>query len=320
MILRSLATLVAATALLAGVAAPARAADAAAPLHISVYNPGEKSLFPVSSEIVTGRTGAILIDAQFQRNDAEALVSQIKATGKPLKLVYISHSDPDYYFGLDTIRAAFPNVRILATPQTVAAIRANKDSKLAYWGPILKDNAPRALVVPDALDGDTLTLDGQTLRIVGLDGPAPDRTVVSIPSAHAVVGGIPVAANIHVWIADTQTPASRANWLKTLDHIAALRPHRVVPGHYLPNPNGSAPDTLASVRFTRDYLKAFEVEAARAPDSAALIAAMKKRYPGLADESSLELSAKVIKGEMQWPAPANDAATPTAAADAPPAH
>ena len=49
-----------------------------------------------------------------------------------------------------------------------------------------------------------------------------------------------------------------------------------------------------------DYIKAFDVETAKAKDSAALIAAMKKRYPKLADESSLELSAKVAKGEMQW--------------------
>jgi len=74
-----------------------------------------------------------------------------------------------------------------------------------------------------------------------------------------------------------------------------------VPGHYLPNANGSAPYSLASVKFTRDYLKAFEVEAAKAKDSGALIAAMKKRYPKLEDASSLELGAKVIKGEMKWP-------------------
>ena len=75
----------------------------------------------------------------------------------------------------------------------------------------------------------------------------------------------------------------------------------MVPGHYLPNANGSAPYSLASVKFTRDYLKAFEVEAAKAKDSGALIVAMKKRYPKLEDASSLELGAKVIKGEMKWP-------------------
>ncbi|SMF99650.1 MBL fold metallo-hydrolase [Burkholderia singularis] len=279
-------------------------ASAAAPLAVDVYNPGAKGIFPVSSEIVTGKTEAILVDAQFQRSDATALVDKIKASGKTLKAVYISHSDPDYYFGLDTIHTAFPNAKIVATPQTVAAIQASKDGKLAYWGPILKDNAPKSLIVPQPLDGNTLTIDGEKLQIVGLDGPTPDRTFVWIPSARTVAGGIPVAANIHVWIADTQTPLSRANWLATLERIDSLKPARVIPGHFLPNADGSLPFTTASVAFTRDYLKAFDQEAARAKDSATLITAMETRYPALGAKPSLEMSAKVIKGEMPWPAPA----------------
>ena len=276
-------------------------AQAAQPLRLDVYNPGAKSMFPVSSEIVTGQTDAVLIDAQFQRNDAEALVQKIKATGKKLTTVYISHSDPDYYFGLDVIQAAFPDAKIVATPQTVAAIQASKDGKLAHWGPILKDNAPKALVVPQPLAGDSIELEGRKIQVVGLDGPTPERSFAWIPSLKAVVGGIPVSANIHVWVADTQTPESRRDWIKTLGRIEALHPKTVVPGHYLPNANGSAPYSLASVKFTRDYLRAFEAEAAKAKDSTALVAAMKKRYPKLQDVSSLELGAKVIKGEMKWP-------------------
>jgi len=71
----------------------------------------------------------------------------------------------------------------------------------------------------------------------------------------------------------------------------------VVPGHFAQG----APLNIESVRFTRDYLKAFDQEATAAADSAALVAAMKQRYPELDDTSSLELSAKVIKGEMKWP-------------------
>ena len=56
------------------------------------------------------------------------------------------------------------------------------------------------------------------------------------------------------------------------------------------------------MKFTADYLKTFEREAAKAKDSAALVAAMKQHYPSLGQVSSLELSAKVIKGEMKWPA------------------
>ncbi|NVM91167.1 glyoxylase-like metal-dependent hydrolase (beta-lactamase superfamily II) [Variovorax sp. SG517] len=290
-----------ASALALGFSLSAQAAETAPALKLDVYNPGAKSMFPVSSEIVTGQADAVLIDAQFQRNDAEALVQKIKATGKKLTTVYISHSDPDYYFGLDVIQAAFPDAKIVATPQTVAAIQASKDGKLAHWGPILKDNAPKALVVPQPLAGDSIELEGRKIQVVGLDGPTPERSFAWIPSLKAVVGGIPVSANIHVWVADTQTPESRRDWIRTLGRIEALHPKTVVPGHYLPNANGSDPYSLASVKFTRDYLKAFEAEAAKAKDSTALIAAMKKRYPKLEDASSLELGAKVIKGEMKWP-------------------
>jgi glyoxylase-like metal-dependent hydrolase (beta-lactamase superfamily II) len=279
----------------AGLAGAATLVHAAAPLKMEVYNPGEKSVFPVSSEIISGEHEVVLIDAQFQRNDADQLVKKIKATGKKLTTVYISHSDPDFYFGLDRIQAAFPQAKIVATPETVKAIEASKDGKLAYWGPILKDNAPGKVIVPQPLSGKSFTVEGQTLNIAG---PTADRTYVWIPALKAVVGGVPVSGNnIHLWVADTQTERSRTQWQQTLAGIKALKPEVVVPGHYLPG----APLTLESVTFTQNYLSALDKALPAAKNSAELIAAMKKQYPNLQDESSLELSAKVLKNEMKWP-------------------
>ncbi|SDW48961.1 Glyoxylase, beta-lactamase superfamily II [Pseudomonas syringae] len=272
-------------------------ANAADPLAIEVYNPAEKAIFPVSSELITGKHDAVLIDAQFQRNDAQALVEKIKASGKKLTTVYISHSDPDYYFGLDVIQTAFPDTGIVASAPTVKAIKASMQGKLAYWGPILKDNAPARLVLPDVLEGDHLTLEGQPLQIKGLNSPAPERSYVWIPSIKAVVGGVVVSSGIHVWIADTQSPKSRQDWLATLKGIEALKPATVIPGHYL----GQIPQGTQAVAFTAEYLKSFEQQAAKAKDSKALIDAMQTAWPQLAEPSSLELSAKVIKGEMKWP-------------------
>lgn len=270
-------------------------AHAASPLTMEVYNPGEKSVFPVSSEIVSGEKEVVLIDAQFQGNDAEQLIEKIKATGKTLTTVYISHSDPDFYFGLDKIKAAFPQAKIVATPETIAAIEASKEGKLAYWGPILKENAPQSVVVPQPLQGNSFMVDGQKIEV---KGPTPDRTYVWIPALKAVVGGVPVAGNnIHLWVADTQTPQSRADWQQTLESIKALKPEVVVPGHFLPG----APQTLESVTFTQNYLTTLEKALPKAKDSAQLIAVMKTQYPDLKDESSLELGAKVLKGEMKWP-------------------
>src|SRR5688572_16881731 len=117
--IKSVATAVGIASAIGG--APLEAATSR--LDIDVYNTGAAGLFPVSSTIISGPTEVLLIDAQFQRNDAQALVKKLKATGKTLKAIYISHGDPDFYFGLDTILAAFPGVKVLATPATVAAIK-----------------------------------------------------------------------------------------------------------------------------------------------------------------------------------------------------
>ena len=274
----------------------AGSALAAQPLKLDIYNPGDEAIFPVSSVLVTGEKDAILIDAQFAKPQAEQIVETIRKSGKNLTTIYISHGDPDFYFGLQTFTKAFPNARVVASAQTVAHIQETKDAKLAYWGPKLGAGAPDKVIVPEVLQGNELKLEGQKLQVIGLDGPQPDRTFVWIPSIKAVMGGVVLSNNIHVWMADTQSAKSHQDWLATLAAIEKLQPATIVPGHFVPGelkPNQS-PD------FTARYIKTFDAETTKAKDSVALIEAMKAHYPKLADESSLVLSAKVAKGEMKW--------------------
>ncbi|MGO2486696.1 MAG: MBL fold metallo-hydrolase [Pseudomonas taetrolens] len=274
----------------------AHALAAPGPLTLDVYNPGATAIFPVSSVLVSGEKDAILVDAQFGKAQAMQVVDKIRASGKHLTQIYISHGDPDYYFGLDTLTQAFPDAQVVASAPTVEHIVKTKDAKLAFWGPQMGTDAPRKLIVPDVLKGNTLDLEGQELDIVGLNSRQPDRSFVWIPSLKAVVGGVVVADNLHVWMADTQTPQSHKQWLATLKRIDSLQPSIVVPGHYL----GANDRSLSSVHFTRDYIKAFDEHAVKANNADELIAAMKQRYPDLGEVSSLELSAKVAKGEMKW--------------------
>lgn len=284
-----------ATRFIAGLGLLAAASSVLAqPLTLDTYNPRDAAVFPVSSTLITGEKDAILVDAQFSNREAEELVKRIQASGKHLTTIFISHGDPDYYFGLDVLTRAYPEAKVLATPATVAYIEKTRAPKLAYWGPILKDSAPARTLAPEVLQGDALELEGQRIEVVGHD---PKHTSLWIPGIKAVVGGILTSANIHVWMADSQSAEARKSWLKSLDELEALQPTTLVPGHYL----GEPAMNLADLRFTRDYLLALEEELAKANDNQALIAAMKARYPDLQDESSLELSAKVLKGEMQWP-------------------
>ncbi|MFI3310088.1 MBL fold metallo-hydrolase [Ewingella allii] len=278
-------------ALLLGTSLTARAAD----MKMDVYNPGQNSIFAVSSEIFSGEKDAVLIDAQFQRNDAQKLVEMIKASGKNLTTIYISQADPDFYFGLDTLHAAFPKAKIVATQATIDEINATKDGKVAFWGPQLKDNAPKTVIVPEPLKGNSFELEGKKFEI---KGQTPARTFVWIPALKAVAGGVIVDGNTqHLWVADTQTPESRQAWIATLDQITALQPTTVVPGHSLPG----AAQTLKSVEFTKQYLQTLEKELPKAKNAEGLVKAMKGHYPALKGDESLEMSAKVLKGEMKWP-------------------
>ncbi len=269
----------------------------AKPLEIQTFNPLESSIFPVSSNLVLGDQDAILIDAQLHKKDAEQLVKMIQDSQKNLTTIYISHFDPDYYFGLDTLTAAFPNAKVIATPTTVEAIQNTKDAKLGYWGPVLQTDAPNIVITPEALSGDKFTLEGEEIIIKGLEGKTPERSFVWIPSNQAIVGGIVVFDNTHVWIADTQTKESRDAWLESLQMIKNLQPTTVIPGHYYEASNKN----IDAVNFTEKYLIDFENANSSSQNADELIAQMKALYPNLKGEQSLEMSAKVIKGEMPWP-------------------
>lgn len=266
-------------------------------LEWKAFPAGENGFFraPV---LVWGLKEAVLIDGGFTLRDGRALVEAIAATGRQLTAVYVSQSDPDYYFSLGPIKAAFPGARVIAASDTIAAIQASIEKKLATWGPQLGDNGPKTMadvVMPTAFDGDHVTVDGHALKIVPADGLA-NRRYLWAPSLSAIFGGVLVFSGVHVWTADTPGAEGRAAWVKQLDAMVARRPAVVVPGHMTP----SAPTGSAALTYTRDYLLAFEEELAKAKDSAALIASMTGRYPDAGMGVALQMGAKVATGEMKW--------------------
>ena len=248
--------------------------------------------------LISGPSEAILIDGGFTYSDGRALVEAIKATGKMLTTIYISQSDPDYYFGLKPVHEAFPAANLIAATETIAAIKINVDKKLAAWSPQLKENGPQALadiVMPEAFDESSLSVDGEVIEIVAAEGLA-NRRYLWTPSISAVFGGVMIFSGVHVWTADTQTKESRAAWIANLDKIAARKPAVVVPGHLAPE----AATDLSGVVHTKAYLLEFEEELAKAKDAAALKAAMETRFPGLGMGVALDIGSKVAKGEMKW--------------------
>lgn len=258
---------------------------------------GENGFFR-SPILIQGDTEAVLIDGGFTLPDGRALAEKIQATGKTLTKIYISQSDPDFYFSLRPIVEAFPEVRVIAASETVAAINGNVAKKVETWGPQLGENGPATVaevIIPEADDGQTLTVDGHAIDIVSAEGLA-NRRYLWVDDLQAVFGGVMVFSGTHVWTADTPTKEQRAAWVANLDAILARNPQVVVPGHMTLD----APMGIEAVEFTKGYLLVLEDEFEKAHGSEDLIAAMTAHYPGLGMEVALNVGAKVLTGEMEW--------------------
>ena len=268
---------------------------AAGPFQLHVYHATEQS-FGVTSTIVEAAQELVLIDAQFTLSDAGQLVARIQGIGKPLKAVFISHGDPDYYFGLQAIRTAFPAATVYASAPTVAHIAHTAQPKLDFWGPKLGANGTTNAVLPQVLKGNSLDLDGHALEVIGLEGDDAEHSFVWLPDGRAAIGGVSVFSCLHLWMADAGSPERRTTWLAKLDLLAGLHPAVVVPGHVK---NLEALDA-STVAYTRHYLQDYEAALADAPSSAQLMERLRAKYPAVGMAMGLEMGAKVTTGESKW--------------------
>lgn len=104
-------------------------AQAGQPLQIKVYNADGNS-FHFNSTLVYGEKEAMVIDAGYTRADALRIAANVLDSGKTLKTIYVSQADPDYYFGVETIKQVFPDADVVTTPAVLEKINAKLAGKL----------------------------------------------------------------------------------------------------------------------------------------------------------------------------------------------
>lgn len=229
--------------------AAASALAAQSKLHLRVFTSGPNG-FSVNSTLVYGDKDAILVDAQFVMSEAYRVAAMILESKKNLTTVYITHPHPDHYFGIAALKQAFPNAKFVALPATVAGIRNGWEGRLKNWTPEFGGNLPTTgPILPDELQGNTLTLEGETLQIVGgVQGDGPNNSYVWIPSLRAVIAGDIVFNGSHF-----TPPKMPQEWIKTLDQIAALKPLTVIPGHQGPGVRNDTSSIGLMKKYIQDY-------------------------------------------------------------------
>ncbi len=246
----------------------------------------------VTSTLILGQKDAVLIDAQFITSDAQKLVAMIQASGRHLSAVYITHAHPDHHFGLAALRAAFPDIRILAHPSVAAEMKSTWQAKHDYWKTIYGTDLTDTQVDATAYDLPTLDLEGHPLRLLGpAEGDIANEVCVFVPDLGALITGDTSYNGTHVWLADTKPPQWDA-WTANLKTLQALGAKTVVSGHR----DSSRPDDPANLGATIQYIDDFKAAVSAGHSGDDVVRVMTSKYPSLKLPIILQLSAKAAFG------------------------
>ena len=259
-------------------------ASAQSRLQLTVYTGHGFNGYDVNSTLVSGEKDMLLIDAQFSLSEAHRLAAAILESKKNLTTIYITHPHPDHMFGLAVLKQAFPAARVLALPQTAAAVKTAWPGRQKFWLATYGTNIPGPdPVLPEDLTEQFLTLEGERFPVTGPVGGSdgPGNSFVHIPSLKAVVTGDIVFDHVYFGV---QRDKGREEWLRSIDQILALKPEIIVPGHEGP---GATRDP-SSIAFMKKYMSDWDANVGRSKDAAQMRANVLQQYPGLGMEFTLD--------------------------------
>ena len=243
--------------------------------------------------LIYGERDAVLVDTFLSVQHSKELVDWVAGSGKNLTTIYVTHAHGDHFFGLKLLLDRFPNARAFATASSIAAIQKqiNPEFVKSFWEPRFPGQVPSPLVAPELLDGDTLYLEGEELKVIELGHTdTVHTTALHVPSIGLVVSGDAVYNNTHPYLAECDENA-RGEWLRALDKIEALHPQAVVAGHGVLDPDSSP----RHIEETRRYIRDLNDAEGSTTTSIELYEKMLALYPDRVNPGSLWATANTVK-------------------------
>lgn len=212
-------------------------AQAPAPARLHTHAADARS-YDANAFWLESTSGLVLIDALMLKSDARLLAAAMKATGKPLAGILITHPHLDHFGGVRTVIETLGPAPVYATRATAAAIRPTHDKAMAEGWP----KAHGADYDAEPYAPDHVVESGARLELAGLRfelhdlGPmeAANNTVIHNLDLNVLFTGDATVAHAPVYVGEGRSRRS----IEALERLARDFPgvRRVYSGHYGPLP------------------------------------------------------------------------------------
>lgn len=225
-----------------------------------------------NSVIVESVESLLLIDAQFLKMDAAQVVQRLKAKGKPLSAILLTHSHPDHVWGTATVVEAFPGTPVYARAEIAREIELEFRARQLRMSPMGADKIPLNLPEITPLAGDYFDFDGHGIRILDLlPAETANATAFYLPDSKTLVAGDLAYNQCHLYIsAGLNRPDL---WAEAIEDVRSrVEISTVIPGHGAVGGTGILDDVRA-------YLDFYRKAAPPMTPQPAIIGALKERFP-----------------------------------------
>lgn len=243
----------------------------------------------VNSYIFSNGQSLIVMDVQRSTSEAQKLAKVIKAKGKPLSHILITHGHPDHYIGMEWLHKAFPDAKIVVANKEIKQDIIGFSTWMESVGwldaePTLKPKSDKNTGGFDyennitVLSGKSLKFnEGGELKLETHYQPAEANhvTTVFLESLNAFFMSDLGYNKVHLWMGQGVTVQHIQNWRKQLASFEVtygeLNPV-IYPGH-------GDPTDIKLFATMIEYMKNFQRITSTTDSKKVAMSEMKKLYP-----------------------------------------